>query len=280
MFEPKWRFYFNVGIFILIIIMLGFVMIKIVSAQDDIWIPPTQNGVCNGTQTCFCSGKAVDCPCDADPCKVCGPTSPECAQAHPGQTNPEQTKPVQPAVPECTGPQTCFCSGKAVTCPCNPDPCVICGPTSPECIGQFTVVQRAVPQKPSNNTTEKSSCLQLLSNGFLLNTFDHIWWSQILNCFAVNDFGLTWSAFINNIYYFWFEFINSQFINSIFHSSCWGIRCCTTPVINGSYHKCSDCNKAFEPTAITGPYPYKGVCNVGNVNRYDASMCQIIDCKK
>jgi len=40
-------------------------------------------GVCTGTQTCYCSGKAVSCPCDADPCKICGPTSPECT----GQTN-------------------------------------------------------------------------------------------------------------------------------------------------------------------------------------------------
>jgi hypothetical protein len=244
MFRLKQRFYFNGWVFILIIIVLGFLMVKIVLAQDDIWIPPTQNGVCNGTQTCFCSGKAVDCPCDADPCKICGPTSPECAQANPGQTNPEE-------------------------------------PTVPENTGQYTPVQPAVPKKIYNNTTEELTCLQLLSNGFLLNTFDSAWWSKILACFAANDFDPAWSAFVNDTFYpTWFAFINFQFITDISHNSCWGMRCCTTPVINGSYHKCSDCNKAFEPTAITGPYPYKGYCNVGKVNRYDASLCQIIDCKK
>lgn len=44
-------------------------------------------GVCTGTQTCFCSGRAVDCPCNADPCIICGPTSPECT----GQTGAAQT---------------------------------------------------------------------------------------------------------------------------------------------------------------------------------------------
>jgi len=37
-------------------------------------------GACTGPQTCFCSGRAVDCPCDADPCVICGPTSPECTR--------------------------------------------------------------------------------------------------------------------------------------------------------------------------------------------------------
>jgi len=41
-------------------------------------------GVCTGTQTCYCSGKAVSCPCDADPCIICGPTSPECTSSQAG----------------------------------------------------------------------------------------------------------------------------------------------------------------------------------------------------
>jgi hypothetical protein len=35
-------------------------------------------GVCTGT--CYCSGRAFDCPCDSDPCVICGPTSPECRE--------------------------------------------------------------------------------------------------------------------------------------------------------------------------------------------------------
>jgi hypothetical protein len=45
-------------------------------------------GVCTGTQTCFCSGRAVSCPCDADPCIICGPTAPECTGV---QTGTQQT---------------------------------------------------------------------------------------------------------------------------------------------------------------------------------------------
>jgi len=47
----------------------------------------------------------------------------------------------------CTGTQTCFCSGRAVSCPCDADPCVICGPTSLECTG----VQTGTPQTPTGN---------------------------------------------------------------------------------------------------------------------------------
>jgi len=46
-------------------------------------------GVCTGTQTCFCSGNPVPCPCDADPCVICGPTSIECTG---GQTGNQQTQ--------------------------------------------------------------------------------------------------------------------------------------------------------------------------------------------
>lgn len=50
-------------------------------AEGPEWcIPDVGAGVCTGTQTCFCSGKAVDCPCNADPCVICGPTSQECRQ--------------------------------------------------------------------------------------------------------------------------------------------------------------------------------------------------------
>jgi len=54
------------------ILLLGIILLGSISFVSAV------QGVCTGTQTCFCSGKAVACPCDADPCKICGPTSPEC----------------------------------------------------------------------------------------------------------------------------------------------------------------------------------------------------------
>ena len=57
---------------VLIILFLGIILLCSFSFASAI------QGVCTGTQTCFCSGKAVDCPCNADPCVICGPTSPEC----------------------------------------------------------------------------------------------------------------------------------------------------------------------------------------------------------
>jgi len=66
---------------VLVILFLGIVLLGLISFVSAI------QGVCTGPQTCFCSGKAVDCPCDADPCVICGPTSPECT----GQTGAAQT---------------------------------------------------------------------------------------------------------------------------------------------------------------------------------------------
>jgi len=64
-----------------LVLILGILLLSTISFVSAI------QGVCTGTQTCFCSGKAVDCPCDADPCIICGPTSPECT----GQADNQQT---------------------------------------------------------------------------------------------------------------------------------------------------------------------------------------------
>jgi hypothetical protein len=65
-----------------IILFLGIILLVSLSSVSAI------QGVCTGTQTCFCSGKSVSCPCNADPCVICGPTSPECT----GQTGKVQTE--------------------------------------------------------------------------------------------------------------------------------------------------------------------------------------------
>lgn len=67
---------------VLMIIILGVILLSAISFSSAI------QGVCTGTQTCFCSGKAVSCPCDADPCVICGPASPECMEAKGTQQTP------------------------------------------------------------------------------------------------------------------------------------------------------------------------------------------------
>jgi hypothetical protein len=56
----------------LMILFFGIMILGSISSVSAI------QGVCTGTQTCFCSGKAVSCPCDANPCVICGSASPEC----------------------------------------------------------------------------------------------------------------------------------------------------------------------------------------------------------
>ena len=77
---------------LVIILILGIILlgsILFVSAMED----SLGNivGACTGRQTCFCSGQRVDCPCDADPCVICGPTSPECIERT-GQSSNKQTQ--------------------------------------------------------------------------------------------------------------------------------------------------------------------------------------------
>ena len=57
---------------VLVTLFLGIVLFYSVSSVSAV------QGVCTGTQTCYCSGRAVSCPCNADPCAICGPASPEC----------------------------------------------------------------------------------------------------------------------------------------------------------------------------------------------------------
>jgi hypothetical protein len=83
----------------LIILFLGIIMLSSLSVVSAI------QGVCTGEQTCFCSGKAVSCPCNADPCVICGPSSPECIGV---QTGNQQTSTGDPGTggSSYTNPQT------------------------------------------------------------------------------------------------------------------------------------------------------------------------------
>jgi len=183
---------------------------------------------------------------------------------------------------QCDGP-----GGKTTYTGCGVDICHACPPSSlgykTECLGQTGNTKSTSPKpkakaapvnpqkKTPNNTVSSgnavnSAAKDLTGLDYINNIMDPAWWKQIV------------ADFINNIIDpIWFTFINSDFISGISHNSCWGMRCCTGPVLPGDTHKCSDCNKAFEPTGITGPDPYKGICNVDKVN---GSTCQIIDCKK
>lgn len=68
---------------LVVILFLGIILLS------GIYSVIAVQGVCTGTQTCYCSGRAVPCPCKADPCIICGPTSPECTG---GQTGAQQTQ--------------------------------------------------------------------------------------------------------------------------------------------------------------------------------------------
>jgi len=178
---------------------------------------------------------------------------------------------------QCDGP-----GGKITYTDCGVDICQACPPESlgyrTECVKQTgktkvsspNVKAKAVPSKPkkktSSNPVAKSSQTvpkEPTGINYINNIIDPAWWGQLPTYFMENIFN---------------PIVNSDFINHIFHNCWWGgMRCCTAPVFPGNTHQCSDCSKVFEPTSITGPDPYKGVCNVDNVN---GDKCRIIDCKK
>lgn len=195
-----------------------------------------------------------------------------------------------PSVPGACAEQAWQCDGpggKTTYTGCGVDICHACPSESlgyrTECLGQTgntkstspkpkaKAVPNNLPQKTPNNTVSPNNTAAKDDTGknYIYNIIDPVWWIQTLGDF-VNIVKNTFNPI-------WFTFISSDFINGISRDSCWGMRCCTAPVLPGDTHKCSDCNKAFEPTGITGPDPYKGICNVDKVN---GDTCQIIDCKK